>query len=573
MQPRTEIARHVWNSRYRAANEQDLDATLDRVARAAASVEHSDVPGWTRRFRDLMDDLRFLPAGRILAGAGIERRVTLFNCFVMGPLEDSLRAIFRSLGEGAATLQHGGGIGVDFSPLRPAGARAAGSATFASGPVSFIRVWDAMCEAMQSGGNRRGAMMATLRCDHPDIERFIDAKARPGALAHCNLSVQVSDAFIDAVTRDLAWPLRFPAGEGGREVSRLPARALWQKLTAAAARDSEPGVLFVDTINRENNLAHREWISTTNPCGEVPLPAWGACNLGSINLTRFVGQPFTPSASLDLDGIARTAARAVRLLDNVIDLSRFPLPAQAREARATRRIGLGVTGLADCLVMLGLRYDSEAARETAASILRAMRDSAYRATTALAREKGAFPAIDAGTGLERPFIQRLDRALRRDIQRFGMRNSHLLAIAPTGTISLLAGNVSSGIEPIQAARCTRSVRTGEVLVEFDVEDAACRAYGALHPGRVPPALTTAAQVSPEDQLAMVAALQPLVDNAISKTIRLEAGAGGGAVSGLFLHAHARGLKGLTVYRPGGVRGSVIGSTSPCAAGEACRTRT
>ncbi|RFF26845.1 MULTISPECIES: adenosylcobalamin-dependent ribonucleoside-diphosphate reductase [unclassified Wenzhouxiangella] len=564
----TEIAAHIWATRYQAAGEDDVGATLDRVARAAASVEPSDRPGWARRFRQLMEDLRFMPAGRILAGAGVDRRVTLFNCFVMGQLEDSLQAIFRSLGESAMTLQHGGGIGLDFSSLRPAGWVAKDSGTVASGPVSFIRVWDAMSEAMQSGGNRRGAMMATLRCDHPDIEAFIKAKNRPDVLSHCNLSVQVTDAFIHAVQHDLPWSLRFPAGGDGREHARVSARALWAKLAATAAEASEPGVLFVDTINRENNLAYREWISATNPCGEVPLPAWGACNLGSINLTHFVKRAFTAQAALDFDGIGETAALAVRLLDNVIDVSRFPLAAQAREARSTRRVGLGVTGLADALIMLGLRYDQTPARDAAREVLECMRDRAYRASVELASEKGAFPALDVDAYLERPFIRRLDRELQQDIRRFGIRNSHSLSIAPTGTISLLAGNISSGIEPVYAPTFSRTVRTGEQDARFELEDAACRRWRLSGLEGTPGALVVAGDIRPEDHLAMLAALQPLVDNGISKTIPLGDSVEGEGVSDLFLKAHGMGLKGVTVYRTGHVRGSVV-QQSDCAALGAC----
>lgn len=566
-----EIAQHVWATRYRASGEESgIEATRERVAHAAASVETGDRTFWQNRFQDLMDDFRFIPAGRILAGAGVARRVTLFNCFVMGRLNDSLTDIFHNLGESACTLQYGGGIGLDFSPLRPAGARAGTSGTIASGPVSFMHIWDAMSETMQSAGNRRGAMMATLRCDHPDIERFIDAKREPDALSHCNLSVLISDSFMQAVREDGDWALRFPV-ENGKTVATVPARQLWDRIISSASDSAEPGMLFVDTINRENNLAWRETITATNPCGEVPLPPYGACNLGSINLTRFVHRPFEPEAELDLDAIAQTTHCAVRFLDDIINLSIFPLPAQRKETRSTRRIGLGITGLADALIMLGLAYDNRIARQRAEQVLTIMRDSAYRASTDLAREKGTFPVFNEMHYLEGPFIERLDPDLRQSIKHYGIRNSHLLAIAPTGTISLLAGNVSSGIEPVYAGSFERRVRTGEEFETFTIEDAACRMWrqSGKQPG-LPPALKTADEITPRAQLELLAGLQPLVDSAISKTIQIPESMKRSELSGLFQYAHERGLKGVTVYRPHGTRGTVISEASSCARQADCQ---
>jgi ribonucleoside-diphosphate reductase alpha chain len=387
------LARFVWETRYRyqrgLSSEDSLESTWQRVADAVASVE-SQPQAWREPFLEILRHYRFLPGGRIIAGAGTPQQVTLFNCFVMGPLEDSIEGIFNALKEGAITMQQGGGVGYDFSTLRPRGSRAQTTGATASGPVSFMRVWDAMCATVLSTGARRGAMMATLRCDHPDIEEFIAAKLTPGLLSHFNLSVLVSDAFMRAVDDDADWPLVFPdrqlAGAGAVGTDQLlrccngtidpnacrvhrivRARDLWRQLCNSAYDAAEPGVLFIDRINAMNNLGYCEQLSATNPCAEEPLPAYGACNLGSINLCALVVGAFSPAAHISETALASTTRLAVRFLDNVIDLSRFPLPRQQQQARHSRRIGLGITGLADALAMLGLRYDSARARGLAVS--------------------------------------------------------------------------------------------------------------------------------------------------------------------------------------------------------------
>jgi ribonucleoside-diphosphate reductase alpha chain len=400
-----EISRHVWQTKYRFAGEQSVADSWRRITRALAAVE-KNAALWQERFFGLLQDFKFLPGGRIQAGAGTARHVTLFNCFVMGPVDDSIPGIFRALEEGAVTMQQGGGIGIDFSTLRPRGTQTKGAGGVASGPVSFMQVWDAMCGTILSTGARRGAMMATLRCDHPDIEEFVAAKQPSGQLRRFNLSVQVTDAFMAAVRDDADWPLLFPAaafeGDGEtvarawpgaagavacRIVRHVRARRLWDLILRATYDYAEPGVLFIDRINRLNNLWYREHISGTNPCGEIPLPPYGACDLGSLNLTRFVRLPFTGQARIDQEGLAAATGIAVRLLDNVIDASRFPLPQQAENARGSRRIGLGITGLADVLVMLGQRYGSEPSLTIAADIMRLICHSAYRASIELAQEK------------------------------------------------------------------------------------------------------------------------------------------------------------------------------------------
>lgn len=560
---RDDLAHWVWAQRYRWTGDDppgdaDLCGTRGRVARAVAAAEPSGATEWTRRFSILLEDWRFLPGGRILAGAGTGRSVTLLNCFVMGRIEDSMPGIFAALQESAVTLQLGGGIGLDFSTLRPRGATAATAGTIASGPVSFMHVWDAMCATVMASGSRRGAMMATLRVDHPDILEFIEAKRDPSALHYFNLSVQVTDRFLDAVRRDAAWPLAHPAG-AVEATHTIAARQLWERLLDCAYETSEPGVLFVDTINRENNLGWRETLTATNPCGEVPLPPYGACNLGSLNLAGYVRSPFAPGAALDLDALTADAGLAVRFLDDVLEVTRFPLPQQATVARDTRRVGLGITGLGDALAMLGLRYDSAAARDTAAGAMHRICLAAYSASVELAREKGPFPAFERAPYLDGAFVRRLPAALRDRIAETGIRNSHLTVVAPAGTISLLAGNVSSGVEPIFEFEASRRVldRAGHG-VEFAVEDHAVRLWRSLHGDEpLPEAFVTSHELSPDAHLAMQAALQPWVDGAISKTIHLPADAPRSALAGVFERAHALGLKGCTVYRAGTARGEVV----------------
>jgi ribonucleoside-diphosphate reductase alpha chain len=549
-----DISRHIWETRYRAAGEPDIRASWRRVAQAIAQAETNRREQWTERFATLLDDFRFLPGGRILAGAGTGRRVTLFNCFVMGEIADDLEHIFEALKEGALTMQHGGGVGYDFSTLRPAGMVAAATGSIASGPVSFMHIWDAMCATMLSTGARRGAMMATLRCDHPDIETFVDAKRDPAVLRHFNLSVLVSDAFLNMVAADGDWPLAFPGFAGTRTVK---ARALWQRILRAAYDTAEPGVLFADTINRDNTLADRETLTATNPCGEIPLPPYGACDLGSLNLTAFVASPFAAGARLDLAALTEAATLAVRFLDDVIDVSRYPLPAQAQEARRKRRIGLGITGLADTLVLLGLRYDSDAARQQAALAMRTVRDAAYRASVELAREKGAFPVFDRDAYLASGFATRLPADIRDAIATHGIRNSHLLAIAPAGTISLLANNLSSGIEPVFSAEAERRVLEADGRYRSHrVVDYACQLWRGQGDG-LPPAFVEARQIDPLAHLQMQAALQPLVDNAISKTINVAADIPFERFEALYRQAHALGLKGCTVFRPNPVTGAIL----------------
>ncbi|MBI4191091.1 MAG: adenosylcobalamin-dependent ribonucleoside-diphosphate reductase [Betaproteobacteria bacterium] len=590
----SDVSARIWDTKYKLHDdgERAIEDTWRRVARALAAAEKTDQSRWEQSFYRALEDFRFLPGGRIQAGAGTSRRVTLFNCFVMGTISDSMNGIFDALKEGALTMQQGGGIGCDFSTLRPHGMMAQGAGTVASGPVSFMRIWDAMCATIQSTGARRGAMMATLRCDHPDIEEFVAAKHDAANLRHFNLSVLVSDEFMQTVQDGAAWPLAFPlgadepAGEcieriwpGRREpqccrvLRRLPARELWQRIMRATYDYAEPGVIFIDRVREADNLKYCEQISASNPCGEIPLPPYGACDLGSINLTRFVRAPFTPGAVVDFDGIADTAAVATRMLDNVYNVSGFPLPAQRETALASRRVGLGITGLADALVMLGIRYDAERARALAGEVMRTACHSAYRASLGLAREKGAFPLFDARPYCDGEFIRALPEDIVRDIRRHGIRNSHLTAIAPAGTISLLANNVSSGLEPVYAAEYRRGVRLADgSLAQTRVVDYACHLFRELHgaDSGVPPAFVAAAEIDPQSHLEMQAALQPFVDNAISKTINVPEHCAFEQFRSIYERAYALGLKGCTTFRPNAVTGSVLsGEPSPAHDRQCC----
>lgn len=571
----TEFSRRIWAQRYQYRRGElpvDLDVadTWRRVARAAASVEGASARYWEAKFEELLRDFRFLPGGRILAGAGADLQTTLLNCFVMGDISDSMDGIFSALKEGALTMQQGGGVGYDFSTLRPRGARARATGNIATGPVSFMKVWDAACATITGGGSRGGAMMATLRCDHPDVMQFIEAKHRERVLSHFNLSVQITDDFMRALAADEPWPLVFPRSALMRGARSLPIvsrpwagsepiecavlrtispRTLWNALLDASFDCGDPGVLFIDAVNAQNNLHYCERLSATNPCGEAPLPPYGACDLGSLNLARFVRNPFAASASIDAAALTAAAVVAVRFLDNILDASRYPLAQQRDQALHTRRVGLGVTGLADALIMLGLRYDSVAAREQAARMLQSIRDAAYESSVELARTKGAFPAFDKDGFLASRFVGRLPAKLRDAIALQGIRNSHLIALAPAGSISLLAGNVSSGVEPVFVFEGVRRTRTDDGWEHHAISDYAWRLwreqYGAAPPGD---AFVSAEDLDPEAHLAMQAALQPFVDGAISKTINLPRDYPFERHREIFATAHRLGLKGCTVFR-------------------------
>ena len=566
------IAEQIWDMKYRLKDIDGtpLDGTVEdtwrRIARALAETE-ADPAAWEDRFYAALEDFRYLPAGRITAGAGTGRSVTLFNCFVMGTIPDSLAGIFQMLKEAALTMQQGGGIGYDFSTIRPRGAGVKGVAADASGPLSFMDVWDAMCRTIMSAGSRRGAMMATMRCDHPDIEAFIEAKKDPARLRMFNLSVLVTDPFMAAVKADGPWELVFD----GRVYKTLDARDLWNRIMRSTFDVAEPGVIFIDRINQLNNLAYCETIAATNPCGEQPLPPYGACLLGSVNMARLVSQPFDPGAELNLAALDDLVRVAVRMMDNVVDTSRFPLPEQAAEAKAKRRIGLGVTGLADALLMLGLRYGSEAAAAQTEAWMKAIARSAYLASVDLAREKGPFPLFDAEKFLASGSLTHMDADVRAAIRQHGIRNALLTSIAPTGTISLYAGNVSSGIEPVFAYAYTRKVlqkdgsRTEEEVVDYAVQMWRERFGDAP----LPDWFVNAQTLPPLDHVRMQAAAQTWIDSSISKTINCPEDISFEDFKEVYMAAWDQGCKGCTTYRPNDVTGSVltVSETSDAAPGE------
>lgn len=581
------ISETVWDIKYRYRDQtRILDHTIEetwhRVANAIAEAENPDNQTyWSKQFYDVLENFNFLPGGRILAGAGTKHNVTLFNCFVM-PVADSLDSIFNALKEGALTLQEGGGIGYDFSMLRPAGFAVKKIGSTSSGPVSFMRIWNAMCATMQSTGARRGAMMGILRCDHPDVEEFIKAKSNPTDLRHFNVSVLVTDEFMQAVAEGKQWELVFPADQpGGEDVIqrrwsgsdiKVPCRVvrivsaleLWEKIIRSAYDYAEPGVIFEDTINRQNNLWYREWINATNPCGEIPLPIYGACNLGAINLTQFIVHPYSAQAAIDWEKLKKTTRIATRFLDNVIAMSHYPLDVQRQEAELTRRIGLGVTGLGDLFVMLGMGYQSEKARQLASRIMQCIAETTWETSIELAKERGSFAVFDKEKYLQGDFVQRMSKEIRQDIAKYGIRNSHHNTIAPAGTISLLANNISNGIEPIFSSDYQRTVRsTDGNLMKYQVVDYALQQWQAIKQEKsLPPEWIDSQRLMPEHHLKMQAAMQPFIDNAISKTINIPIDFPFEKLNEVYTQAYQLGLKGCTVFRPNPVTGSILEVTVP-----------
>jgi ribonucleoside-diphosphate reductase alpha chain len=555
------LAEEIWTAKYRFAPAEGVgdESFAETAARVAAAVAEAEAPSlrpqMLERFREAIADFRFIPAGRILAGAGTGRAVTLFNCFVMGTIPDSLDGIFEHLKQAALTMQQGGGVGMDFSTIRPSGSEVKGVGADASGPLSFMDCWDSMCRTVHSAGQRRGAMMGCLRIDHPDIEAFIDAKRDPARLRNFNVSVLVTDAFMAALGADGEWPLVFD----GQRYRTVRARELWERLMRATYDCAEPGVIFVDRVNQQNNLGHCETISASNPCGEQMLPPYGACLLGSINLARLVEQPFEAGAGIDAAVLADLTATAVRMLDDVIDISRYPLPQQEAEAKAKRRIGLGITGLADALLFCGARYGSAEAVALTRRWLEIIKREAYRTSALLAAEKGSFPLYDP-VMLERPNLAGLDEDIRALIAEHGLRNGCLTSIAPTGTTSLLAGNISSGIEPVFAYAYHRRILQADGSArEEPVEDYAMRVWRQARGEEAPPEhiFVSAQTLKPSDHLTMQAAAQALVDSSISKTVNCPEDIGFEAFADIYVEGYHLGCKGLTTYRPNAVTGSIL----------------
>jgi ribonucleoside-diphosphate reductase alpha chain len=603
--PAQAIAEDVLREKYAKGDERTIADVRKRVARALAQVEApAEREQWERAFV-AVQEAGFIPGGRICSAAGTDLKATLINCFVQ-PIGDSISAdeatpvgIYDALQEAAETMRRGGGVGYDFSPIRPAGAWVKGTQSSASGPLSYMRVFDESCKTVESAGSRRGAQMGILRCDHPDVREFIHAKDG-GDFRNFNLSVACTDPFMQAVEADREWELVHPVrpndaharqrADGMWVYRTVRARDLWNEIMASTYDHAEPGVVFIDTVNRDNNLAYCEAIAATNPCGEQPLPPYGCCDLGSLDLTAFVHDPFTPGASFDVAAYRKAVALAVRMLDDVLDATVWPLPHQQREAMAKRRIGLGFTGLGDALLELNLRYEGEAGRAKAAELARETCLAAYWASVEIAKEKGAFPLFDADRYLAPPgFASRLPLDLQTAIRTHGIRNSHLLSIAPTGTISLaFADNASNGIEPPFSWRYMRRKRMpDDSMKEYAVEDHAYRLWKHVHgiddaativdydasngqtPGRVwsdadgrryamlPSHFVTALDMSALDHMRMSAAVQPWIDSAISKTVNVPADYPFADFEALYTEAWKAGLKGITTYRPNNVLGAVL----------------
>ena len=587
--PDQQVSIDVLLEKYAKGGERTVDEVRKRVAKALAAIE-KDPAFWEPEFFHALRG-GFIPGGRVNSAAGTDLKATLINCFVQ-PVGDSVSnmvdgkpGIYVALMEAAETMRRGGGVGYDFSTIRPKGAFVKGTHSSASGPISYMRVFDRSCETVESAGARRGAQMGILRCDHPDIEEFIHAKDH-GDLKNFNVSVAVTDPFMRAVESDGPWELvhkakpRAPGADSpvqradGNWVYRTArARDLWQQIMQSTYHHAEPGVVFIDRMNEDDNLSYCESIEATIPCGEQPLPSYGCCCLGSINLTRFVVDAFTPKARFDFDAFGRVVRPSVRMLDNVLDVTVWPLELQHKEAQAKRRVGLGFTGLGNTLIMLGLKYDTEEARVMGAKIAESMRNESYAASVEIAKEKGAFPLFDAKQYLAEPrFASRLPDSIKKDIAAHGMRNSHLLSIAPTGTISLaFADNASNGIEPPYSWTYQRKKREADGTHKtYDVEDYAWRLY--KHIGgdveKLPPAFVTALQISALDHMLMVAVVAPFVDSAISKTVNVPEDYPYEQFQDLYLEAWKAGLKGITTYRPNAVLGSVLSVGTPAAPAKA-----
>ena len=554
-----DISREIWNRKYRfqgndiVSEDTCYEDTWTRVAKAIATNE-KDSKKWEKEFYSILEDFRFLPAGRITANAGTAREeVTMFNCYVMNTIDDSIEGIFETVKDAALTQKQGGGVGFDFSTIRPENSHIRGCGANSSGPLSFMQVLDATCRTIMSAGQRRGAQMGVMRCDHPDIEKFITAKRENASLQMFNLSVAITDDFIQAVKNDDQWELTFE----GNVYKTIRASHLWDMIMKSTYDFAEPGFILIDKVNEMNNLHYCEEIRATNPCGEQPLPPYGACLLGSINLTRFVKDPFTPKAKIKYKELEKVTKIATRMLDNVIDVSNYPMEQQREEAYSKRRMGIGLTGLADLFIFLGVKYGSPESLEITEKVMQTITYTAYRTSIELGQEKGVFPKFDAEKYCSSKFIQSLPKDIQADIRAMGLRNSHLTSIAPTGTISLFAGNVSSGLEPVFAFHYNRKIRntSEDDVTEVEVADYAYKAYrkflgvDKIDDKDLPDYFVGSAAITADQHIEIQATLQKYVDSSISKTINVPTDFPFEKFKDIYMKAYEKGLKGCTTFRP------------------------
>ena len=526
---------------------QEGETYAQKCARVASAL--TDNEEHFNQFKDILKDQRFLPGGRVQSSAGSYRQTTAFNCFVMQKVPDSMEGIMDVAKEAALTMQLGGGVGYDFSGIRPKGARIKSLGSQASGPVSFMGIYDALCKTIASAGHRRGAQMGCLRVDHPDIMEFITAKTNDSNLTQFNISVLVTDKFMEAVMKDEMFDLVFE----GRVYDTVRATSLWDAILRATWDWAEPGVIFIDRVNKMNNLWYLEDISATNPCGEQPLPPYGACLLGSLNLTRYIKRREDGTFYFDYSQLERDIYPVVRAMDNVIDETTYPLPEQEQEAKNKRRMGLGITGLANALGALGIVYGSEEAQEFTRKVLKLIATGSYLSSASLAAEKGPFPLFDKDKYLQSEFVKKLDPDVQEAIATFGIRNSHLTSIAPTGTISLTANNISSGIEPVFSLSYTRTIQTSDGPKFETVDDYAYREWGI--------SCITADQVTVQQHVAMLTTAQEWVDSACSKTCNVGDKVTWNEFKDVYMQAYLGGAKGCTTFRAAGKRFGILNASA------------
>lgn len=542
--PTLPVSEEIHAMKYRTKGETFKEA-MTRVADALKDNEEH-----YKDFRQALLEQRFLPAGRVQAAMGAPRVVTAYNCFVSNTIPDSMDGIMQAASEAAETMRLGGGIGYDFSTLRPRGDHIRSLDSRSSGPISFMGIFDALCKTIASAGHRRGAQMGVLRVDHPDIEEFIKAKNNSTNLTQFNISVGVTDEFMEAVINDKMFDLRFD----GRVYKTIRAKALWDDILRSTWDWAEPGILFIDRINRKNNLWYAEAIAATNPCGEQPLPPYGACLLGSFNLAKYIEwDRYFEHYFFNTELMMKDIPNVVRAMDNVIDRTFYPLEQQKLEAQNKRRMGLGVTGVANAGEALGYEYGSEEFLDWLGNVMSVIRDECYRASINLAKEKGAFPLFIADKYLESEFAKTLPEDIRRDIFNIGIRNSHLLSVAPTGTISLSADNVSSGIEPVFSHFYDRTIQTFEGPKVERVEDYGYRVFGVS--GK------TANELSVFDHVKVLNVASRYVDSACSKTCNVGDEVTWGEFKQVYMEAYLGGASGCTTFRASGKRYGILNAAA------------